>query len=105
MRRRFFVMENPGAGVAGSPLVEDVLRLVAQRGGVITRMQGGNLASARLAVRQAAESGHYDALVAAGGDGTIRHAAATLMGTETALGIIPVGTGNVIAHEIGLDRR
>ena len=56
------------------------------------------------AVRKAAESGSYDAIVAAGGDGTIRHAAAALIGTDMALGIIPVGTGNVLAHEIGLAR-
>ena len=60
--------------------------------------------AARLAVRKAADSGSYDAIVAAGGDGTIRQAAAALIGTDMPLGIIPVGTGNVLAHEIGLAR-
>jgi len=40
MRHRFFVVENTGAGVAGSPLVEDVVRLLAKSGGAITRTRG-----------------------------------------------------------------
>jgi diacylglycerol kinase (ATP) len=104
MRRRFFLMENPGAGVAGSPLIEDVVRLLANAGATIKRRRSIDIPSARTAVREAAMSGNYDAIIAAGGDGTIRHAAASLMGCDHALGIIPVGTGNVLAHEIGLSR-
>jgi diacylglycerol kinase family enzyme len=104
MRQLFFVVENPGAGVAGSPLVEEVVRLLAKSGGSVTRARSADIPAARLAVRKAAESGSYDAIVAAGGDGTIRNAAAGLIGTDMPLGIIPVGTGNVLAHEIGLAR-
>jgi diacylglycerol kinase (ATP) len=104
MRHRFFLVENPGAGVAGSPLVEDVVRLLAKSGGSITRTRSADIPAARLAVRKAAESGSYDAILAAGGDGTIRNAAAALIATDMPLGIIPVGTGNVLAHEIGLTR-
>jgi len=103
MRRRFFVVQNPGAGVAGSPLVEDVARLLANSGGEVTRARA-DIAAAQLAVREAAQSGNYDAIVAAGGDGTIRNAAGALIATDMPLGIIPVGTGNVLAHEIGLVR-
>src|SRR5262249_1083545 len=53
-------------------------------------------------VHEAAASARYDAILAAGGDGTIRQVAAQLIGTPTPLGIVPVGTGNVLAHEIGL---
>lgn len=52
----------------------------------------------------AARSGDYDAILAAGGDGTIRHAARALADTGTPLGVIPVGTANVLAYEVGLPR-
>lgn len=54
--------------------------------------------------RDAARNGGFDAVVAAGGDGTIRQIAAELIGTSVALAIVPGGTGNVLAHEIGLAR-
>lgn len=105
MRQRFFLMENPTAGIAGSPLVEEVVRELAQAGAAVTRAKGGgDIAAAQEAAHAAAASAAYDAIVAAGGDGTIRQIAGALLGTETHLGIIPVGTGNVLAHEIGLGR-
>lgn len=48
------------------------------------------------------QSGNLDAVIAAGGDGTARLAAKAVAGTSVALGFIPLGTGNVLAHEIGL---
>jgi diacylglycerol kinase (ATP) len=51
--------------------------------------------------QQAAEE-EYDALFAAGGDGTVGQAAAGLAGSGTALGILPAGTSNVMAVELGL---
>lgn len=43
----------------------------------------------------------YDAVYAAGGDGTINEVASGLVGRSTPLGIIPLGTGNGLAR--GLD--
>lgn len=102
MRRRFFLIANPGAGVFGAPLVDEVVRALLSRGAAVERTTAASLKDATLAAREAAGSGRYDAVVAAGGDGTIRHVASALIGTDTPLGIIPVGTGNVLAHEIGL---
>ncbi len=52
---------------------------------------------------EAAEAG-YDKVVIAGGDGTVHFAANGVAGTQTALGILPVGTGNDIAASVGLPR-
>ncbi len=43
-----------------------------------------------------------DIVIAAGGDGTINEIIQELAGTETALGVLPNGTVNVWAREIGL---
>jgi len=50
-------------------------------------------------VRQALADG-CDSVLACGGDGTIHDVAQALVGTDTALGIIPLGTANALAHDI-----
>jgi diacylglycerol kinase (ATP) len=102
MRRNFFTIANPGAGLGGSPLVEQVANVLCGAGASVTRTHPADVQAARQAAREAATCGRYDAVVAAGGDGTIRQVAAALLGADTPLGIVPVGTGNVLAHEIGL---
>jgi len=51
--------------------------------------------------RQAAQDG-YDQVIAAGGDGTINAVVEGLVGSQTALGIIPLGTGNAAGSNLNL---
>ncbi len=51
---------------------------------------------------QAAAARQPAVIAAAGGDGTIAAVASALQDTDTPLGIIPVGTANVLAQELGI---
>ena len=54
--------------------------------------------------RKAVED-HTDAIVTAGGDGSVNEIAQTITGKDTALGIIPAGSGNGLAHHLHIPFR
>jgi YegS/Rv2252/BmrU family lipid kinase len=93
---------NPAAGRFPSRLLAERAANVLRAGGweiSLKRSTNGDHIT-RLA-HQAAED-HLDALFMAGGDGSINCAVAGLAGSQTALGVLPAGTSNVFAQELGL---
>ncbi|HEX2841843.1 diacylglycerol/lipid kinase family protein [Hyphomicrobium sp.] len=104
MRRRFLIVHNAYAGTRSRSLLRDVCSTLENAGAEVHTEHVADIEQDRLVAEQAAKAGSYDAVVAAGGDSTIRGVASGLIGTAMPLGIIPVGTGNVLAHELGLRR-
>ncbi len=104
MRRRFFLIFNKAAGTSRRTAVEHVVTALETAGASVVWSTATTPTAARHEAADAARSGAYDAVIAAGGDGTIRQAAAALASTSCPLGAIMLGTGNVLAHELALPR-
>lgn len=102
MRRRFAIVHNARAGKARPHLLNQVISALQQPGAEVSVFSAGTAAEATAHVRVLVASQAADAIVAAGGDGTVRSVAAALAGTNVPAGVIPLGTGNVIKYELGL---
>jgi YegS/Rv2252/BmrU family lipid kinase len=95
------VLYNPAAGrIPVSRFVHSAADALKRMGWevVVEATQSGAQATER--AKQAA--GQLDAVFAVGGDGTVGQVASGLAGSQTALGILPAGTMNVLGMEIGL---
>lgn len=95
------VVYNPTAGRRRIALLWRVLDVLIANGLRPRIIETASSGHATALAREAATSGSR-LVIAAGGDGTIAEVAAGLIGTDAALGIIPLGTANVLAHELGL---
>lgn len=100
--RRALILYNPVAGrFPVKPFLGSVVKTLARAGWAadVVATQSGQHAVET--ARRAADE-KFDAVFASGGDGTIGQAATGLVGSQTALGILPSGTANVLALELGL---
>ncbi|MGI9525060.1 MAG: diacylglycerol/lipid kinase family protein [Hyphomicrobiaceae bacterium] len=103
-RRRFRVIHNPTAGMRNRLRLRRVLEFLNEDGCEIVVRNALNLSENHALAKSARESDDFDAVVAAGGDGTVRAAAAALLDSNLPLGIIPLGAGSIMTHEIGLSQ-
>jgi YegS/Rv2252/BmrU family lipid kinase len=95
---RIVVILNPAArGEKAKTLWEKVRRLSEDALVRITSEAG----EARELAKQAAQHG-CEIVVAAGGDGTVNEVVNGISGSDVALGLLPIGTMNVFAAELGI---
>jgi YegS/Rv2252/BmrU family lipid kinase len=95
------VVFNPAAGMRRASLLWRVLDILMGSGVRVELAETNRPGHARALAREAACRG-APMVVAAGGDGTIAEVANGLQGSPARLGVIPLGTANVMAHELGL---
>ena len=102
--RKAILLHNPFSGRLRSRRAADLdaALSVLRAGGVEAYEEPTRAAgSAAEQVKEAIAKG-CDTVFACGGDGTVHDVLQGLVGTEAALGVIPVGTANALAHDLSL---
>jgi len=102
---KYILIVNPQSGRGNIPgRIEAVVRYFKRHGHEIdVRLTDGPGHAVELA-REACGA-DYDVIIGGGGDGTINEVLNGMTGGDTPLGILPWGTGNVFAAEMGLPTR
>jgi YegS/Rv2252/BmrU family lipid kinase len=104
--RRAFLIYNPQAGRR-----RGLRRLQVEQAAGVLQTAGVEAVvaptsapgSAGQQVRSAISQG-YETIIACGGDGTVHEVLQGITGAGVTLGVIPLGTGNAMAYDLGLPR-
>jgi diacylglycerol kinase (ATP) len=102
--RRVALIYNPASGQYSArrrAAVQQVLDVLRQAGVAADAFVTDTPGSATIHAQQAVGEG-YDAILACGGDGTVHEVLQSLVGTDVALGVIPLGTANALAANLDL---
>jgi diacylglycerol kinase (ATP) len=102
-RKKVVVVYNPIAG-SRSSLLERTLKCLESLGVQVALRETKGPGDGEMLVKEALREETYSAVVAGGGDGTYNEVANGLLGSKTPMGIIPLGTVNLLAMEIGLHK-
>lgn len=101
IRRVAVVLNGKAGALLDRPEMSDALEQGLHDAGLEAEFIPLDAGSLPDRVRMAAESG-ADAVIVAGGDGTVACAGQALAGREVPLGILPFGTMNLLARDLGL---
>ncbi len=81
--------------------LDSAIRILCEAGVEATLVLTDSRGHAEEKARQAIEAG-CDTIFACGGDGTIHNIIQVLANTQVALAVLPMGTANALAHDLGL---
>jgi diacylglycerol kinase (ATP) len=104
---RIGVIYNPFAGGlkgSGRARLDTAVRILRDAGSHVELLATPGPQTAGELACKAADAG-CDLILAAGGDGTINEAVNGIAGSSVLFGILPAGTANVLANEIGFSNR
>lgn len=100
MKKRILILINPISGTGKQTRAIKIMNQCIDYQKFDTEIAYSQYKGHMSVLAQNAAENNYDAVVVVGGDGSINEAAQGLIGTETALGIIPIGSGNGLARHL-----
>ncbi len=102
MKNSILFIVNPKAGTTGKKSIPDLIGQNIDRERFDYDIVETEYVAHACELTKAAVERGVDIVVAVGGDGTVNEVARSLIGSETALGILPCGSGNGLARHIGV---
>jgi diacylglycerol kinase family enzyme len=100
---RFFFVINPiSGGNDKAELVREAVAHFEQDGHIVRKFELQGQPDDCEEIKQVINEWHPDRVIAVGGDGTLKIVAEQLLGTKIPIGLIPAGSANGMAAELGI---
>lgn len=97
MKIKFII--NPVSGTGKQKGIENIIAPHFDNYDIVITQKAGDATEiSKIAIEE-----KFDAVIAVGGDGTVNECAKALIGSNTALGVIPCGSGNGFAFHNGMN--
>ena len=104
--RKVALVDNPRSGLNSSrreATVRAAREAFESAGMAVEHLTINGPGSGRVLAREAIARG-CDSVIVCGGDGTVHEVIQALVGTGVALGVVPMGTANALASDLGLSK-
>ena len=100
MKKKILFIMNPISGTASKAAVPSLIDSVLDKELFEYEIRMTERAGHASEIATEAKNNHIDVVVAVGGDGTVNEVARSLVHSDTALGILPCGSGNGLARHL-----
>ena len=101
MKKRYLLIINPVSGILPKGALPDLVRKSLGDGVHVEVVTTEGPGDATLLARHGVEKG-YDAVLVAGGDGTVNEVATGMVNSGIPMGILPCGSGNGLARHLSI---
>lgn len=99
-KKKICFIVNPVSGIGRQKVIEKLIDQLLDRTAFEYEIQYTKATKHATELAKDAASRNFDIVVAVGGDGSVNETAKGLIGTKTAMAIIPAGSGNGLARHL-----
>ena len=103
-KKQVIFIVNPFAGHTSKSKIPDLIRRSIDPDVLDFEIVNTEYASHAAQIAESAKNSGIDGVIAVGGDGTVNEVGSALVHSDTALGIVPGGSGNGLSMHLGIGR-
>jgi diacylglycerol kinase (ATP) len=101
-KMKIIFIVNPVSGIGKQRIIETAVEKCIDKSVFDFDIAYTDAAGHATVIAKEAVNNHYDVVVAVGGDGSVNEVADGIIGSDTALALIPAGSGNGLARHLNI---